>query len=178
MAGYNGFNPIGGYNMPNQGFPNYTTPNNGPSTYNGYQSQMTNPYTMQQPTQNVSAMNVVGRIVEDEKEILPNERPMDGSMGLFPKSDYSCIYAVGLNGDFTPRNIKFVPESGVVATDTEGTTSEVVDKSVLDHVDELINARFDDLERLIKRNNNNRNYKKPYKKPYDKNNQNGSGNDE
>lgn len=53
---------------------------------------------------------ISGRIVNDVSEITPQEVPMDMSVSLFPKSDYSCIYAKCWDRNGGIRTFTFVPE--------------------------------------------------------------------
>lgn len=171
MAGYgNAMNPMG-YMMPTSAYPTYTNQNM--NSYNAIQTQMPSPYTSPMTNQlnMANSVGIPGRVINNETEITPNEVPMDGRMSVFPKNDYSSIIAKWWDSDGDLRMVKFVPEidggaSSVIKTDV---TTEAT-QNILDQVNETINSRFDDIERLIKRNN----YKKPYKKPYDKKIQNGS----
>ena len=46
-----------------------------------------------------SVKRIPARIINDPKEIMPNEVPMDGSVSLFPTADYSCVYAKAWNAN-------------------------------------------------------------------------------
>ena len=61
---------------------------------------------MQQP-QRLSV--APGRTVDSENEIKPNEIPMDGTISLFPLSDYSAIFAKQWKSDGLIHSVKFVP---------------------------------------------------------------------
>lgn len=50
-----------------------------------------------------------GRIVNDEKEIRPNEVPMNGYVSFFPKADYSEVYARSWNVNGTIDAVTYVP---------------------------------------------------------------------
>lgn len=62
----------------------------------------------QQPQQQRKPL--VGHYVASDSEILPSDIPMDGSMGIFPAQDGSCIYVRQIGGDFKMHQTKFVPE--------------------------------------------------------------------
>lgn len=86
-----------------------------PSQNNGVVAtqQIQNPVS---PLQQFSNYNqpqikrVPARIINDPKEIMPNEVPMDGSVSLFPTADYSCVYAKAWNANGMIDTVKYVPE--------------------------------------------------------------------
>lgn len=53
---------------------------------------------------------VAGHYVGGESDIAAGDVPMDGSLGVFPAQDGSCIYVRQLQPDFTVRCAKYVPE--------------------------------------------------------------------
>ena len=108
----------------------------------GQAQQPVNPYlyhpgfnNFQRPTPTLP-----GRIVTDANEIAPQEVPMDGSVSLFLKNDYSCIYAKQWSGDGSIQTVRYVPEMPQ--------TSAEPAMSVDDRFKQL-NDRFDQLEKLI-----------------------------
>lgn len=149
--------------------------------YNNYQTfPITNPYVQQNPTP-VPQYNlqntyfIPGRVVGDLSEITTNEVPMDGRVSLFPKNDYSCIYAKTWESNGTISTVKFVPESD--ADDQKIIEAKVVDGSsneILDRLDLIC----DKLERLAKRNNYQKSYKNQDYNRSGQQNQNGSKNHE
>lgn len=160
---------------------NYT-PNFG-LNYNGYQNpgaymqpqnmMTTQPYTPQFGSTNLqNDCGIPGRVIKDIKEVVTNEVPMDGRVSLFPKEDYSCIYAKTWGSNGVINTIKFVPEpqpeeSGVIeARVVDGSSKEILDR---------LDALDDKIERLAKRNNYHKPYKKNYhnNKPYNKNQNSG-----
>lgn len=66
-----------------------------------FNPNITNPTYTPQPQPQQSPLQsyqqrppiIPGRVVTDINEVTPNEIPMDGRVSLFPKNDYSCIYA-------------------------------------------------------------------------------------
>lgn len=98
-----------------------------------------------------SVKRVPARIINDPKEIMPNEVPMDGSVSLFPTADYSCIYAKAWNANGMIDTVKYVPEK----PETQPT---VQSQDVLT----AILARLDNIERTLNKRN------KPYNKPVPK----------
>lgn len=85
-------------------------PSNMPPPQNenySYQSKLGR-YTQNQEPQQRPVLN--GRLINDPKDILPKEIPMDGSISLFPKEDYSYILAKAWNSSGTIDTVKFVPD--------------------------------------------------------------------
>ena len=83
--------------------------------FNQAQSPMPQLNAMQQaqstqPVYGIQNVSIQGRAVSSLEDIVPNDVPRDGSIGLFPKNDYSVIYAKQWNGDGSISTIKFVPE--------------------------------------------------------------------
>ncbi len=98
-----------------------------------------------------SVKRVPARIINDPKEIMPNEVPMDGSVSLFPTADYSCVYAKAWNANGMIDTVKYVPEK----PETQNTPqSQDVLSAIL--------ARLDNIERTLNKRN------KPYNKPVPK----------
>lgn len=136
----------------------------GPSPYNmNLANQNNGVVTAQQtqppvsPLQQFSNYNqpqikrVPARIINDPKEIMPNEVPMDGSVSLFPTADYSCVYAKAWNANGMIDTVKYIPEK----PETHNTPqSQDVLSAIL--------ARLDNIERTLNKRN------KPYNKPVPK----------
>lgn len=121
-----------------------------PSTYPTYIPQPRNSYpnfypqlSLQQQPSFQKSLNVNGRIVKSENEIMPNEIPMDGSISLFPLTDYSKIVAKQWNSDGTISTVEFSPVK------TEETTSEP-------KFEESVMKRFDNLEAILTSRSNKR----------------------
>ena len=78
---------------------------------------------------------------------MPNDVIMDGSISLFPLSDYSAIIAKQWNANGTISTIKYIP---ITDSSEESDTNELA---------KMINQRFDDLEKKIseRKYNGNRN---------------------
>lgn len=62
------------------------------------------------PQKQAPMQSIQGRLVNDIAEIQPNEVPMDGTVGIFPQSDYSAIYAKAWNKDGTITTTRYIPE--------------------------------------------------------------------
>lgn len=90
---YGNINQGGYYGTNSYLYPQINPPINTPSTY------------AQQMTPTV----LPGRMVDKGEDIMVGEVPTDGSLGLFPQKDGSCIYAKSWNSDGTIRTMKFVP---------------------------------------------------------------------
>lgn len=150
--------------MPNN-FNNYYNPTNPylGSSAGGY---MANNIGYQQQTPGYSGFNnfqrpsnpaqmIPGRLVANADEITPQEVPMDGSVSLFPQSDYSCIYAKTWTKEGTIATMKFVPEQPIAAEPQKSPIEERFDK---------IDQRFDKLEKMLSdRNRSKKMYNRPDK---------------
>ena len=108
----------------------------------------------QQPVRTIQNGSLNGRVVQTLNDIVPNDVPSDGSIGLYPVQDYSCIFAKQWNNDGSIATIKFVPET----QPQQEQTTQVDLSAVLD--------RLNDIEDLVK----NLNYRKPYQKHNNRNN--------
>ena len=89
MLPYQPYNPMFNPNIPNPNYPSQPQPQQSP-----LQS-----YQQRPPI-------IPGRVVTDINEVTPNEIPMDGRVSLFPKNDYSCIYAKAWNSDGTITTVR------------------------------------------------------------------------
>lgn len=88
--------------------------------------------------------SIPGRVVNTSDEITPQEVPMDGSVSLFPQSDYSCIYAKTWTKEGTIATMKFVPEQPVATEPQKSPIEERFDK---------IDQRLDKLEKMLSNRN-------------------------
>lgn len=82
--------------------------------------------------------NMAGRIVKAVEEIVPNEVPMNGNVGIFPLSDMSSIYVKGWNQDGTISTVVYKP-----VVDAEEPSEPTV--SLVDIMDSL-----NDIQDLLK----------------------------
>lgn len=108
--------------------------------------QPQNMYFSQRPT------SIPGRTINDPGEVTPQEVPMDGSVSLFPKNDYSCIYAKTWNKDGTIATIRFIPEP----VNTESQKTDYYD-DVLTKID----SRLSSIEKKLSYRKPHRNDQKP-----------------
>ena len=139
-----------------------------------YQNPYVRPYTSQpydyvpypqatplaQPQQfRPMTQGLSGRMVNSLGEITPQEVTMDGSVSLFPQSDYSCIYAKAWNPDGTIKTVRYVPEP---QNDSQK-DGEAVGVANLDILEDIMND-LNDIKDMLKQ--------RPYyhKKPYRNNN--------
>lgn len=101
-----------------------------------YYPQMPNPYQTQSPmpkldnigqTQQApnTPQSIFGHVVSNESEIKPNEVPMDGSIALFPLSDFTSIIAKQWSQDGTIKTLKFVPNVARESKDRLGYIPEM-----------------------------------------------------
>ena len=118
--------------------PNYYSPTPTVNTqYNNFQ-----PSSMQNQNGGVRPGIIYGRVVNDPNEITANEIPMDGSVSLFPTSDYSKIYAKAWNGNGLITTKTFVLEEPI---NTQNTAPEA------DSFQTEIRARLDKIEKMLSR---------------------------
>ncbi len=82
---------------------------------------------------------IPGKIISNPGEIAPNEVAMDGSMCIFPLSDYSTIYAKQWTQDGKIRTIEFVPR---ISTDETTHTSN-------DDLIAYFDKKFEDLKESL-----------------------------
>ena len=121
-----------------------------------YYPQMPNPYQTQPPmpkldnigqTQQApnTSQSIFGHVVSNESEIKPNEVPMDGSIALFPLSDFTSIIAKQWSQDGTIKTLKFIPdvvkESKDNSNDSHATTT--------DDLAYLIDSGFTEIKSLL-----------------------------
>lgn len=111
-------------------------------------------------TMNRMPQMLPGRMVANISEVQPSEVPMDGSVSIFPQSDYSAIYAKIWDQNGNIQTFKFVPEVEVVAEPES-------DSSFRD----IVIERLDNIETMIKRNNNYHKRKNYQKQPKENDNE-------
>lgn len=118
MLPYQPYNPMFNPNIPNPNYPSQP---------------------QQSPLQSYQQCPPVipGRVVADINEVTPNEIPMDGRVSLFPKNDYSCIYAKAWNSDGTITTVKFVAEQPSPSAEPVQNNIEVTLASIKEQVDKI-----------------------------------------
>ena len=98
-----------------------------------------------------------GRVINSPDDVTANEVSMDGTVSLFPTSDYNAIYAKAWTPEGTIMTVKFVPEQ------TPNLVVGNKDNPIQASTDAIL-ARLDNIEKMLaKRNkpyNNNRNQQK------------------
>lgn len=77
---------------------------------------------------------IPGRIIQNPMEIAPEEVPMNGSVSLFPATDYSYIIAKQWNQNGTITEVRFVPE---IQPATDAVEQDPFKKEVLNRLDKL-----------------------------------------
>jgi len=92
-----------------------------------------------QPTVQPSLM---GRIVNNINEVMPNEVPANGTMAVFPDLGANVVYVKRMQQDGTIQTLKYVAEQPSESTKTTDVTT-------------IINERFDRLEKLMAGENGN-----------------------
>lgn len=135
----NNFNPnqqsqnAYGFQQAQQYAPQYYSTGYAPTTY-GYQPPVTQ--RTSQPLPNVPRSAINGRVVGTEAEITPQEIPMDGSISIFPSSDYSCIYGKTWDSDGHIRTCKYIP---AVEAQMEAPAQNDFEAKIMQRLDELEN---------------------------------------
>lgn len=84
-----------------------------------------------------------GRFVENPKEIMPNEVPMDGRIGIFPSRDLSTITVKAWNANGTIMNVRYILDPSQVqetAPDPQQETRDIL-------------ARLEAIEKTLAANN-------------------------
>lgn len=128
---YNNINQVGGPYTSTPVYPQITPLGSWNNSYNPIQAT----------TRNV----LPGRTVEKVEDITIGEVPQDGSLGLFPQKDGSCIYAKMWNSDGTIRTMKFIPseqddsvprQEGV----QEATNFETLGVEILEKLDDVLDV--------------------------------------
>lgn len=144
----NPYNPYPPYNMsyvPNQFSTSAPNSNYGSAQYGTGPTQVRlDNLGAQQPVQ---MPNVYGHMVNSESEIKPNEVPMDGSIALFPKPDFSEIIAKQWSQDGTITTLKFVPEAKTSDSTSNDESAATMSISELAH---SMDDRFDELKSMLK----------------------------
>lgn len=82
------------------------------------------PQQTSRPTQSITS-GMPGRVVNSQDEIMPQEVPMNGMVSIFPKADFSEIYAKcwNSNGTIDTKVYIFKPlDEQTPATETSGDT--------------------------------------------------------
>lgn len=118
------------------GSPRYNDSMNGPSNtppgygQYGYANQLQQYTGKPQETQQQSPPPLNGRLINEERDILPKEIPMDGSVSVFPKSDFSYILAKAWNANGTIDTVKFIPDipAAQPQTSTDTNMQQILDK--------------------------------------------------
>ena len=140
--------------------------------YNGSNSYFQNPtaapqfnqFQWQQPQSQYFSqrfMSIPGRTINDPGEVTPQEVPMDGSVSLFPKNDYSCIYAKTWNKDGTIATIRFIPEP---------INAEPMKTDSYDDILTKIDSRLSSIEKKLSYRKHHQNDQKSKKQSYEKQN--------
>lgn len=116
--------------------------------YQGYNPNQFQPaaFPYQQPQQQMIQRpiptqfnGISGRIINSIEEVTANEVPMDGTTGVFPACDYSCIYTKAWNSDGTIKTIKYIPVFEEPKQET----------STPESISDMISKRFDRLEQML-----------------------------
>lgn len=152
---YNPYSPYTATYNPNQyqtAMPNtsYGMPQYGTTAAQPRLDNLTN----SQPPQ-TQIQTVYGRVVESESEIKPNEVPMDGSIALFPKPDFSMIIAKQWSQNGTISTLKFVPEA---TSDSSEDTSAA--SMSIDELAKSMDSKFAEIKSMLKYRNGGRNSSK------------------
>lgn len=109
------------------------------------QTAQTPPQNTQQASQTQVPV-LIGRIVNDPSDILPNEVPMDGRVAIFPTASLQEVYIKGWtsNGTMITRRYLFDPDWQAPAPVTQN------------QIQQDMIARLENLERTVSSNANRR----------------------
>lgn len=143
-------------NNPNPNWPNQPVPFPQFNPYPYYYGQPSMPQTApyqnnaqtgtrtNNPRQNQS---LLGRIVNNENEIRPDEVPMDGSVAFFPQADGTCIHAKCWN------NNGLIEKRTYMLVSPENSEANAAQDTNLNEVYKDLSAKLDDISKMLKRNN-------------------------
>ena len=126
-------------------------PNNGygaPQTANYYNPYYVNPNFNQQVPIQPRPDYLAGRVVSSEKDIRPNEVPMDGSSAIFSQVDRSCIH------------VKWWGNNGLIEGVTYVLQQSENQQTAQSPFDEIL-TRLDKIEKSLARNNQKPFHNKP-----------------
>ena len=76
-----------------------------------YYQQPPSGYMAMQPMHYQPPRGLNGRTVSSLSEVTINDVPNDGSVGWFPASDGSCVWAKQWRGDGSIDTLRYVPEA-------------------------------------------------------------------
>ena len=93
----------------------------------------------------INRATIPGRLISALEEVVPNEVPMDGSVGVFPMKDFSTIYLKAWNSDGTIKTLTYVPK-------TEEQIPVITNDQIMD--------RLEKIEKLLDNRNRQLNQKK------------------
>lgn len=147
----------------NYGVPQFQQNQNYP--YQGRTENLYSPYgylgqNQQQNIQQPQNCRIIGKLVRDVSEALPNDVPMDGSLAFFPRQDMAEIYAKQWNADGTIKTVIYRPVMDN-AVNSQGnnqnqqiTIPDDVTQAFMDRFDELSN-KMEQLENSLTKSSTN-----------------------
>lgn len=121
-------------NYPANGFGN--NPGPGFGTYQSNPGPGFGTYGQQQPYQAQQPSVILGRFVSSPGDIRPNDVPMDGSIGVFPANDMSCIVTKAWNSDGRIVTARYVRQEDVPEPQQKQAKDEF-STTVLDRLDKI-----------------------------------------
>lgn len=83
-----------------------------------------------------------GRVISNPQEIKPNEILMDGSVCIFPMTDYSCIFAKAWGSDGSIHTVKFIPEQPVNPVEPQSNPEFSQIMARLDNIEKIISKKY------------------------------------
>lgn len=108
-----------------------------PQSYGSYQMQ---PQNMQQ--YQYSSGVIMGKFINNESEITPNEVPMDGSMSVFPKNDGSSIIVKTWSPNGTINTVEYIPvveDQNINNNIDQNPYAEIIER--LDRIEKKVNSK-------------------------------------
>lgn len=114
--------------MTNGQYYNNMIPNYGQNQFQYYNNPT--PIVQQSPQNIINKPNnfLIGKIVNSEMDITPNEVPMDGSAGIYPTNDFSSIFVKTWNTNGTINTIKYVPQIAETKNENEDPSSVIIER--------------------------------------------------
>lgn len=92
---------------------------------------------------------IIGKVVNRVEDVTPNDIPMDGSYGVFPIQDRSCIYLKRWNADGTISTEKYLKEVIDIPKEPERDPIDEKLTTIQFDIDQLIEA-FARIEKSFK----------------------------
>ena len=94
----------------------------------GYLPRREQPQMQIQNPASVNPFTVRGRWIKNPEEVLPRDIPDDGSVALFPLSDFSQIIAKAWKSDGTIEEVRYIPEQTAKPEEAVDTNQRILEE--------------------------------------------------